>query len=273
MWRGVSDANYLLIPKVAREWHLGAARLKVIEEHLLNEFKFRGIPYLTTRPANDWEWLAQAQHYGLPTRLLDWTRNPLIALYFACTENFENDGAVYFAARLNEVEFHETPSPFQISEIRAWSAMQIDVRLKAQDALFTIAPDPTVPIEKGLRLRAVIKASAKKKLREQLNQFGVHIGSIFPGLEGVAKYVESKCFFGRGIKDEKVMLDFAKKILEEKNKETSCNRQIIYFPMQNWLKIESSKSSVVFRACRSFLLFHIWRRSQNQNIKGILCEC
>jgi len=50
---------------------------------MLDEFKAKSYPYLNTVPENEFEWMFLAQHYGLPTRLLDWSLNPLVALYFA----------------------------------------------------------------------------------------------------------------------------------------------------------------------------------------------
>jgi type I restriction enzyme M protein len=52
---------------------------------MLEKFKREAIPYLTIKPNDDWDWLALAQHHGLPTRLLDWTQNPLVAVGIAST--------------------------------------------------------------------------------------------------------------------------------------------------------------------------------------------
>lgn len=206
MWRGVTNHSYLLIPKIARDWHLGPERLVVIEQHLLNQFKIRATPYVESRPSDDWEWLAIAQHHGLSTRLLDWTRNPLIALYFACRSKPNEDGAVYGVKCLNEVDIKKFRSPFDVDDVRTYSSKHISKRFIAQDGLFTISVDPTKPFQKGILKRIRVKSSAKERIMESLKSVGVHRGSVFPGLDGVASYVESEFFALRGIKNDKIAL-------------------------------------------------------------------
>lgn len=205
MWRGVGDGTHLLIPKVARNWHLGAGLLRQEEAVLLHQFKIRATPFLENRPSSDWEWLSLAQHHGLPTRLLDWTRNPLIALYFCCINDAAQDGAVYGCRCLNEVDINAVPNPFDLKDDRKWSPYHISPRLAAQDGLFTVSSDPTTPIKTGLEVCVRVKSSAKPRILLLLKKFGIHQGSIFPGLEGAAAYVESEFFVLRGYKDRKAL--------------------------------------------------------------------
>lgn len=77
-FRGQVDATWRLEAGVARNrgWIEG-------EEQMLKRFKQEAASRLSPRPADNWDWLSLAQHNGLPTRLLDWSENPLVGLYFA----------------------------------------------------------------------------------------------------------------------------------------------------------------------------------------------
>lgn len=96
-WRGHSDANWRLTPHVFRPRPDGSSFAEV---GLISHFKMRARGRLGTskEPTSEIEWLFLAQHYGLPTRLLDWTESPLIALYFALNaEGYEDCDACLWA--------------------------------------------------------------------------------------------------------------------------------------------------------------------------------
>src|SRR5215472_16451620 len=92
LYRGLSDASYRLKSSLQR---MGGNYLAV-EGNLLRNFrKYARTP--NTPPTNEWEWLTIGQHFGLPTRLLDWTYSPLVALHFATSNVGAHniDGAVW----------------------------------------------------------------------------------------------------------------------------------------------------------------------------------
>jgi hypothetical protein len=92
--------GYMLTPSVARYKQLGSLSLAELEQkewEVLETFSNHLLTYVQHRPQTAWEELAIAQHHGLPTRFMDWTTNPLVALYFAVrhTSGKSQDSAVY----------------------------------------------------------------------------------------------------------------------------------------------------------------------------------
>ncbi len=94
----VSD-GYTLIPSLGRPDYKVPKRLSDLfdfECRVLDTFANHVIGHVNHIPRNDWEMLALAQHHGLPTRFMDWTTNPLVALYFASRYAINGfDSAVY----------------------------------------------------------------------------------------------------------------------------------------------------------------------------------
>src|ERR1700731_554408 len=93
LWfRGQGDWSWGLSPKVYRKPFKGAD-----EDEIRLEFQSQAIQLLSGRaPSSKWDWYFLMQHHRVPTRLLDWTENSLVALFFAVQEEIDNrDGAVW----------------------------------------------------------------------------------------------------------------------------------------------------------------------------------
>ncbi len=83
-YRGCGKSSYRLTPTLYRHPVIREPdQLAKVEASIMSHFKDRSVPYLTRSLPNDWEVLFLMQHHGVPTRLLDWTENPFISLYFA----------------------------------------------------------------------------------------------------------------------------------------------------------------------------------------------
>jgi hypothetical protein len=188
VFRGVDCASYKLIPKIGRTG-IEPEHERRIFDHFVRE----ATAYVGTVPSSDWELLALAQHHGLPTRLLDWTENPLVAAYFACQENESEDGAIYMLQTSYVVRDYST-SPFAIDQLSRYRPHHITKRIVAQRGLFTLHPDPKQALEllnKGpIKIhRAIVYKKLKKKLLFNLSRFGINRSSLFPDLDGLAAHI------------------------------------------------------------------------------------
>ena len=235
MWfRGVGQSTHRLMPSLYRHPTSNVvADLIELEGRLLNRFRHRSIPYQDRVLSNDWEFLFLMQHYGVPTRLLDWSENPFIALYFAVTGAeaqrtsglFTEDAAVwvlsthdwnnhvlsqYWKGRVLTVS--DTPLDgykptadmrTMASEPIAISGLHNSQRIVAQRGVFTIFGHNSSPMEKifdeksfppSALIKFVLPKASLPGLRDSLFGMGYTDSMIYPDLSGLAK--ELKRHFG-----------------------------------------------------------------------------
>lgn len=196
-----------------------------IEGHLLRNFRKYACGYEKSGDGT-WSWLALGQHHGLPTRLLDWTFSPLVALHF-CTADvarWHRDGAIWL------VDFHELARELPSTLTRELALERADVftvemldrvaptlgrfdalarqpfplffeppsfdeRIVNQYALFSAMSDPAASLDRWLEprphlwRRIVVPAALKPEIRDKLDQANVNERVLLPGLDGLSRWL------------------------------------------------------------------------------------
>jgi FRG domain len=190
VYRGVKSTAYPLIPKIGRYKKLHSGERVREERMILRLFREQAFPYLAFNPGNEWEWLALAQHHGLPTRLLDWTRNPLVAAYFAVEAEHDDDSVIYAYDNRMRISTETEGDPFTTQTVGKFIPRHITRRITAQTGLFTVHPDPQKAMSSRFVDRLLVKKRYRKALKHTLFRYGIHRGSLFPDLDGLCRHIE-----------------------------------------------------------------------------------
>jgi hypothetical protein len=223
LWRGHGDAEWPLRPHVFRRDPQHPEVPKYNECALIGHFQVRAPTRSYTRtpePDDYFGWLFLAQHYGLPTRLLDWTENPLVALYFAVLEQEEaRDGCIWalwpeqvnaiFDVLSGLVQIRD-PRVIKLAEpafilgtqcedvILAIDGREIDPRMLVQIGRFTLhtyhTPIEYLPNAAGWLRRYIIPKQHKRKVRAQLAAMGIKQSNLFPDLTNLAAELRAMRF-------------------------------------------------------------------------------
>lgn len=190
IFRGEDSTSYALKPKIGRVQTDGHRISVESEAEMLAAFKRRAVAYLESPPdrGHNWRWLTIAQHFGLATRMLDWTENPLAAVYFAVKDSSWKDRVLYICDK-SQVKFARTEEigPFEIEVPFVYEPPHISQRITAQDAILTAHPAPAQSFSHEALDQVVIEGSARKELGSYLREVGVTARTLFPDLEGLAR--------------------------------------------------------------------------------------
>jgi len=222
-FRGEGRADRGLTSRLLRlaNGHADARRL---EQALLRNF--RKYAHRAAAPGDSiWTWMALGQHRGLPTRLLDWSYSPLVALHFATEHpaDLDTDGVVWCVnfieanarlpprlKRMLEREASDTFTADMLSRFGTVSAFDtltrepfvvfveppaIDDRIVHQLALFSLISSPAAALDDWLRdrpelyRRVVVPARLKREIRDKLDQANINERVLFPGLDGLSRWL------------------------------------------------------------------------------------
>lgn len=215
LYRGQSSTDWSLLPSLGR---IDTKKINLdriggwyaLENQIMSRFIRHAIPLLSYKPENYIEWLVLAQHHGLPTRLLDWTQNPLVALYFSCS-TLTNDDSIVWALEPKFVHSMEMDLQ-KLDSLQVYFPTNIDPKIVAQKGCFTIQPLPKkseefIPLEKDRETLSIGTHSVSKiiipndpevkdNILYDLANCGIDETVIYPDLYGLSRQIKRDLNFG-----------------------------------------------------------------------------
>lgn len=192
-----------LLPKLARLKLNG--EIKKIEELMLDEFKRASLPLAEFEPQSNWDWLALAQHHGLPTRLLDWTYSALIALWFTVQKApKDNKDGVVWVLKSEVSDFRNTKKfddPLENKATKIFRSRVVSKRISAQAGAFTAhrirKEGDIIQLEANATFRdkltkLIIPPESFSSIRGSLKMMGVNHSTVFPDIDGLCQHLERR---------------------------------------------------------------------------------
>ena len=219
-FRGLPDKSFSLGTSLMRLGDDCAS----IEGHLLRNFKKYALRNVVQHDSF-WYWLAVAQHHGLPTRLMDWTFSPYVALHFvtASLERYNQDGVIWcldykkvhreLPDGLSRLLDEEGADVFTVDMLSTVGSLRqfdqlanepfalfleppsIDDRIVNQYALFSVISDSAIGMNSWLENRpdlyrkVIISHALKWEIRDKLDQANINERVLFPGLDGLSQWL------------------------------------------------------------------------------------
>lgn len=217
-YRGQACCSWKLLPSLTRRISPGTTGLDVDgnesvrykECHILKEFRSRIAAYRGSAPSEELTLAIVAQHHETPTRLLDWTMNPLASLFFAVEDsdnwletcshcNNKDCSPVVWAAKGNRHRVSDFPVVrFDELENRPYFVIpdHDETRAAVQSSIFALWGDPTVPFTKlsceGQLWRISIPRPCSRHVLWTLHCLGITRETLFPDVDGLGKYLAWK---------------------------------------------------------------------------------
>jgi hypothetical protein len=215
-FRGQASTTWGLVPSFARELQgMDLGRARNVERMAVREFQREASMHLAPpfiRHVTDrLSWLATMQHYGCPTRLLDWTGSPYVALYFAVRTEPDVDGAVW-CVQGRPVQAHADSRgmkmPTTLEEQHALLDFDrqavmflrpavVTDRMSVQQTFFTLSGSPMADHEAALNagipsalrengfVKLIIASNIKRDCLRHLRRMNVTSQALFPGIDGL----------------------------------------------------------------------------------------